>query len=83
VFNWISLVPAPMVEDRVRRKPNSHRDRCTACGAVFPSRPAGPSMSTANSWMSCSNAVISSRETEDAAPASPVARMSPMVRSAL
>jgi hypothetical protein len=40
-------------------------------------------MSTANSWMSCSNAVISSRETDDAAPAPPVARMSPMVRWAL
>jgi len=72
-----------MVEARVRRKPTSQRDRCTACGADLPSSPAGPSRSTANSWMSCSNAVISSREIEEAAPASPRARMPPMVRSAL
>ncbi len=83
VFSWISLVPAPIVDARVRRKPVSQRDRCTACGADLPSSPAGPSRSTANSWMSCSNAVISSRETEEAAPASPLARMPPMVRSAL
>ena len=69
VFSWISLVPAPMVEARVRRKPASQRDRCTACGADLPSSPAGPSRSTAISWMSCSNAVMSSRETEDVAPA--------------
>ena len=56
VFSWISRVPAPMVEARVRRKPCSQRDRWTACGADLPSRPAGPSISTANSWMSCSNA---------------------------
>src|SRR5215469_5878805 len=83
VFSWISRVPAPMVEARVRRKPCSHRDRCTASDSDFPSSPAWPRRSTASSWMSCSNAVISSRETDDAGPASPVARMSAMVRWAL